>query len=241
MIPATDNVSNFIFLEHVNLASPDPSLVAQFYNEVLGFPVDTEKNPIKGSETIWINVGPLTQIHLPKYHISQRIDGHLVFSHNNPPSDQREYVDPLGNKIVIVEGPSLKLLGVVVNVTESVLPAILDFYRTHFSTNISSDGLLRIGADQFIRYNVIEREPLPYTDWHVAVYISRFSPTYESLSQHNLIFSQHRFKDKCATLQEAEDGHQFRCRDVVDGNGELVYQLEHEVRSLAHPSLRRAF
>jgi len=78
-----------------------------------------------------------------------------------------------------------------------------------------------------------------YSGYHVAIYISKFSHTYNKLAEGNLLFTKHRFSDKCDTLEDALNWKQFRTRDFLNSQKEVVLHLEHEARSLYHPSFKR--
>jgi len=79
-----------------------------------------------------------------------------------------------------------------------------------------------------------------YSGYHVAMYISKFSHTYNKFAEENLLFTKHRFADKCDTLENALNWKQFRTRDFLNSQKEVVLQLEHEARSLYHPSFKRS-
>eukprot|EP01128_Nolandella_sp_AFSM9_P002673 TRINITY_DN13053_c0_g1_i1.p1 TRINITY_DN13053_c0_g1~~TRINITY_DN13053_c0_g1_i1.p1 ORF type:complete len:274 (+),score=69.00 TRINITY_DN13053_c0_g1_i1:78-899(+) len=252
--PPTNEVTNLLLLEHINLSSPSPEEMSSFYVKTCGFVENQQKNEAKTGRTIWIDIGRSSQIHLPFADKPQRIYGKILIAHPSPPFPYgTTQTDPCGNVVQFVRGQRVGIIGIEVEVDEAVLPAIVQYYRQYFQATISDDGLLRIGSSQFIRFVPMKSPPLPYTGWHVALYITDFSGTYSRLahsSSHSpdtLVFHQHRFSDKCKTLEEAVAGHQFRARDFpsenVGGNNvgekEVVYQMEHEVRSIAHPAFGR--
>jgi len=78
-----------------------------------------------------------------------------------------------------------------------------------------------------------------YTGYHVCIYVTKFSLYYRKFHADNILFTKHRFSDKCDTLQQALDWQQFRIRDIYNEKKEIILQLEHEVRSLYHPSFLR--
>ncbi|KAL6075648.1 VOC domain-containing protein [Balamuthia mandrillaris] len=67
----------------------------------------------------------------------------------------------------------------------------------------------------------------------------------------DLLFSENRFDDRYDTLEQALEAHQFRFAKIVSTNedeegkkkkkedGATLHALEHEVRSLGHPSFMR--
>ena len=71
-------------------------------------------------------------------------------------------------------------------------------------------------------------DPIPdYDNHHIQVYVANFSGPYERLMERGLV--------------SQEDGqHQYRFKDIVDPeSGEVLFTLEHEVRSMTHPLFAR--
>ncbi|GKY98060.1 hypothetical protein MPSEU_000764000 [Mayamaea pseudoterrestris] len=83
-------------------------------------------------------------------------------------------------------------------------------------------------------------EPLPpYDGHHVALYVgespSAFDQAYMNCEQANVIWVNPRFSDAANTIEAARHCKQFRFKDIVNLNtGQVVYELEHEVRSMEH-------
>lgn len=74
---------------------------------------------------------------------------------------------------------------------------------------------------------------------HAAIYVGDFEGCFERLLARGLVFVNPRFEhlDCSRTLDEAMHFSCFRFKDIVDlESGELLFQLEHEVRSLRHKS-----
>lgn len=67
----SQDVSNVILLEHINLYVSDHMTALIFYNDALGFLRDPYK---EGSSTMWINIGN-QQLHLPVSKTAQRFRG----------------------------------------------------------------------------------------------------------------------------------------------------------------------
>jgi len=78
-----------------------------------------------------------------------------------------------------------------------------------------------------------------YNGYHICIYVTKFALYYQRFEAENLLFTKHRFADKCDTLQQALDWQQFRIREIGNESKETIHPLEHEVRSLYHPSFRR--
>jgi len=111
---------------------------------------------------------------------------------------------------------------------------IVRFYREimNASANVSAqDGSVtaRVGAGVHQRLIFGETdEDLPAYDEHdVQIYIADFSGPYRRLLERNLITRD-------------VDPHEWRFRDIVDlDTNEVVFTIEHEVRSLKHPLYAR--
>ena len=95
-------------------------------------------------------------------------------------------------------------------------------------TSIESD-LVRVamGHNQELIYRETD-QPLPeYDGHHIAIYVSNFSGPHQWLAERDLI-------------SEESDQFQYRFQKIVDpDSGELLYEIEHEVRSLSHQMYRR--
>ena len=76
-----------------------------------------------------------------------------------------------------------------------------------------------------------------YDGHHIAIYVNGFVDMYHRLSQRSLIYMNPRFPQfNYSTEEQAVHHNEFRFLDIIDvDTGEVVYQLEHEIRSLAHP------
>ena len=61
--PASQDVGNIVFFEHVNLTIPDQETAADFY--VAGLGLTRDPHMMVGSNNMWINAGR-QQFHLPK-------------------------------------------------------------------------------------------------------------------------------------------------------------------------------
>ena len=72
----------------------------------------------------------------------------------------------------------------------------------------------------------------------MALYVNgdAFVEAYGRLKARGLVFNNPRFPQfSYATLALALHHNEFRVRDLVDDAGAVVYELEHEIRSLLHP------
>jgi len=72
-------------------------------------------------------------------------------------------------------------------------------------------------------------EPIPaYDGHHVAIYISDFATPHRWLVEHDLVWQE-------------SDPYQYRFTKIVDPDkpSEVLFEIEHEVRSLTHPMYLR--
>jgi len=102
---------------------------------------------------------------------------------------------------------------------------------------------------QFIRF--AEKDEVgPYEGDHFAIYVNDFLPMYGRAKQVriggqksdktvSIVWNNPVLTMKYDTLEQVKQLNEFRFKDFLDLNtGEVVYQLEHEVRSLAHPGFQ---
>jgi len=174
--------------------------------------------------------------------------------YNIPLSPKASYVDvvgPFGNNFRVFEYDMSRFpfrggLGIAYVELESrkdKLKDIKDFY-SHFMgalvDQIDEETLsVCVGPLQQLVFRATDKETIPYNGYHFAIYLATFEITYNLLNKHGLLFTQHKFSDRCETLRQALDNSQFRVRDVPSAQGGVVFQLELEVRSLVHPSFMR--
>ncbi len=256
-----EDVGNIIALEHVNLQVPDQSLAILFYVAGLGLTRDPFINV--GGHNMWINAGE-QQFHLPT-RAAQVLHGHIALvvpdlealgkrlaSVEEGLRDTRfcwslqedhiQVTCPWGNQFRCYGAAdrfgdvSLGIPYVEFGAAAGTVRSIVEFYAQVLGapTRMESDqgaaiGEVRIGRRQYLRFRET-REGLPaYDGHHVAIYVANFSRPYGWL------------KDRGLITEEARN-HQFRFRTLVDpANGEPVFALEHEVRSLHHPMFDRSF
>lgn len=85
-----------------------------------------------------------------------------------------------------------------------------------------------------------------YEGWHCALYVYDFEGTYNRIVQAGINQTDHPYKDKADTLEQAKQWNQFRFSDIVAladsasdaqvsfKQGQLLYRFGHEIRSLDH-------
>eukprot|EP00123_Amoebidium_parasiticum_P006216 comp17222_c0_seq1/m.16208 comp17222_c0_seq1/g.16208 ORF comp17222_c0_seq1/g.16208 comp17222_c0_seq1/m.16208 type:complete len:339 (-) comp17222_c0_seq1:394-1410(-) len=96
-----------------------------------------------------------------------------------------------------------------------------------------------VGPQQDFRFIEVDNLGL-YDHHHVCIYIAQFTSTFKKFAAKNLIDTKHVYSDKVTTVELALECAQFRTREITDlETGEIVLQLEHEVRSLCHPNYHK--
>lgn len=119
-------------------------------------------------------------------------------------------------------------------------PAICQFYDSVFgSTTEVGDGrcVVAVGAAQALEFFEAD-DVTAYDGHHVALYVSgeAFVRGYAILKQRGLVFENRRFLQfTYGSFAEALRHDEFRVKDIADSNGGIVYELEHEIRTLRHP------
>lgn len=255
---ATQDVGNIQNMEHFNLTVPDQQLAALFYVSGLGFTRDPYID--FGTFNMWINVGE-QQFHLPKAD-PQKFRGTIGvvipnldelkrrFGFIDRPMQGTEFAweedgdcisvtCPWGNSIRVhtPESGFRMSLGIPYGdmyVREGTSEGIVAFYRRFFDTPaeaVSDDegsrAVVEMGYNQKFIFRETSEDIPEYDGHHIAIYISNFSKPHQYLAEHDLI-------------SEESDNHQYRFEKIVDPrSGELLAEIEHEVRSLHHPMKRR--
>jgi hypothetical protein len=88
---------------------------------------------------------------------------------------------------------------------------------------------VHIGANQRLNFVETRRPIAAYDGHHIQIYVTDFRASYRRLRARNFV-------------SKASGAHEWRITDIVDlRRGVVVYQLEHEVRSMRHPLYGRSF
>ncbi len=256
---AAEDVGNIVSLEHVNTQIPDQQLATAFYVSGLGLTRDPFQ--VVGLVNMWINAGRC-QFHLPTGK-PQVVTGHtalvmpgranllnrlqaaakslsgtrFTFSEHD---DHVAAVCPWGNHIRCYE-PAPRfgrmMLGmpyVELLVAKGHAAGIARFYREIFAAPAHVvDGAegraahVPIGTDQQLIFRETDA-PIPEFDGHhVAIYMANFSKPHAKLAERGI-------------LSRETNQHEYRFIDIVDlDTGRVLTRLEHEVRSMTHPSYAR--
>jgi catechol-2,3-dioxygenase len=255
----TQDVGNILAMEHVNVTVPDQNLALTFYISGLGLTRDPYM--MVGMENMWVNVGQ-QQFHLPTRD-PQVLTGHvgIVMPDLDALKFRLKRVEerlagtafswsaenghvavtcPWGNHFRCYAPDArfgemtLGIPYVEILVKPGTAEGISQFYKkvmqapvTFTDDKTAAVTCVRVGCAQELRFRETTA-PLPsYDGHHIAVYIANFSGPHEFLKRRNLI------------TQES-DAHQYRFQTIINPwTGQSLCEIEHEVRSLAHPMYGR--
>jgi len=146
-------------------------------------------------------------------------------------------------------GPSrgLGIQYVRFDVPEGAAAGICRFYLRLFgaTAEVGREGrrpvcVVRLGHHQSLQFaEALPGEPpvRRYDGHHVALYTNDFAAVYERSREAGLVWNNPRFPHlRYDSLAHALRHSEFRLKDLTDPDtGELLYTLEHEVRSVMHP------
>lgn len=255
-----ENLGNITMLEHLNVEIPNQALASNFYLVGCGFTRDPYLFP--GTNNMWVNIGK-NQFHLPtgdalvfRGHVGivtpsreqlldrfagvrkELADSKFSFNEHN---DYVEATCPWGNQFRFYEPDEARFgkinLGipyVEFTVPEGTAKRIARFYRKVLGaiTDVEKNGggkaaHIKVGRNQELIFRETD-QPLPeYDGHHLQVYVEDFGTPHQKLKKHNLITEE---SDRC----------QYRFEDIIDlDTGEVLFQIEHEIRSMTHPLYAR--
>ena len=250
-----ENFGNVLNMEHINLTVPDQQVAALFYVTGLGFTRDPYID--FGTFNMWINVGE-QQFHLPKRD-AQKFRGHIgvVVPNLDDLKRRLDFIDrpmqgtefsreekndhialtcPWGNDIRAYGpgfGTSLGIPFAVLDVPAGTAEGITRFYNQVLDTparttaNGSKCAEVTMGGNQRLIFKETTDDIPAYDGHHIAIYVSNFSSPHAALNDRGLI-------------TEESDQHQYRFQNIIDPDtGDLLTEIEHEVRSLRHPMFKR--
>jgi len=256
----TEDLGNIVNLGHVNVRIPDQRLSTLFH--VTGLGLTRDPFLMTSTNNMWINVG-MSQFHLPtgEPQVLRGITGLVVPSREKllerlmrvkpelsgtqfafrETNDAVETVSPWGNRIHC-HAPDAARFGRIVlgmpyvafEVRPGTAERIARFYREILGaraevTDDAEGRALHVGAGdrQQLVYRETDAPELRYDGNHIQVYVTDFSGPYRRLQERGLI-------------SEESDQHQYRFKDIVDlDTREVLYTIDHEMRSMTHPMYGR--
>jgi hypothetical protein len=252
----TQDLGNIVNLGHINVRITDQHWATHYYVTGLGLTRDPFLNT--GARLMWVNVG-MSQFHLPTgdpdilrgitglavpdraalldrlSQVRKPLEGtKFAFRESN---DCIETVCPWGNRIN-VHVPDESRFGRIVlgmpyiafDVRPGTAERIARFYRevmgalaTVVDNGSGLGARVQVGEKQYWYFRETGAPEPPYDRHHAQIYISNFSGPYRRLKELGLI-----------TLEVNE--HEYRFKDVIDlETREVLFTVEHEVRSQTHP------
>ena len=255
---ATQDIGNILTLEHVNVTVPDQSEATFFYVNGLGFTRDPYID--FGPFNVWINVGA-QQFHLPTRD-PQVVRGHVGvvvpdldglekslgriagrFKYTQFSAKRRKHhidvVCPWGNKIKCFGPGSFGQMKLGIPYVEFDAPpktarGIARFYEDVMGApawvekhKTGDVCVVSVGQQQTLRFKETKRPQPSFDGHHIAIYLVNFS-------------APHKYLKRLKLITEESDNHQYRFQWIIDPkNGERLFEIEHEVRSLFHPMYER--
>jgi len=257
---AAEDLGNIVELGHVNVEIPDQLLSTIFYVSGLGLTRDPYL--MTATNNMWVNVGK-SQFHLPTgppQHLRgvvglvlpdvdalrerlERVTPGLAgsaFAVRSVDAQTVEVTSPWANRIRL-HAPDRARFGPVIlgmayvefDVPIGTAPGIARFYQEILDARADvvdepagRAAIVSVGYHQWFAFRE-STNIIPYDGNHVQVYLCNFSGPYRKLRERGLI------------SQESSQ-HQYRFVDIVDlDTGAVLYQIDHEVRSMTHPMFGR--
>lgn len=253
----TEDVGNIVEFGHVNTRVPDQQLATLFYVSALGLTRDPYL--MTSTDNMWINAGT-SQFHLPTgpAQVTRGVVGLVLpdldaLRHRLKRTGQRlrgtqfavadhgDAVDvtcPWGNRMrchapAPAFGPvTLGIAYVAFDTPRGTAEGIVRFYREVVGglAALDAQGNARIGAgaDTVLIYRETDAPQPPFDGHHIQVSFADFSGPHRRLLARGLV-------------TEESDAHQYRFQAIVDpASGDVLTEIEHEVRSMRHPLFARA-
>ena len=258
----SEDMGNIVGLEHVNICVPDQRLATLFY--ITGLGLTRDPYLVTGVSNMWINIGR-NQMHLPTAEaqilrgtiglvmpdlksLLKRLEAMKKplagtrFGFKQPKG--KSYVEatcPWGNRFRVHKADasfapiSLGMPYVEFDVRPGAADPIARFYRQMFGApadlvdqNGAPAARVSVGLRQHLIFRESKGREAPYDRHHIQIYLANFSVPHAKLKHHGL-------------LTQESSQHQYRFENIVDlANGEPVFTIEHEVRSMTHPLYARA-
>ena len=257
----TQDFGNIVSLDHINLTVPDQQMSTLFH--IVGMGHTRDPYMTVGLENMWVNIGR-EQFHLPTRDSAQvlrgriglvtpdvdgleeRLDGMAPRFEGTQFAVEREghnldVTCPWGNRIRChpadgerMGGANIGLEYLIFNVPAGTAPGIARFYGQVMGATAdvverrgAPTARVQAGRHQAMLFREDPDETRPYDNHHIAVYIADFSGPHKALQEMDLV-------------TEESNASQYRFVNITDPEtGETLYELEHEVRSMAHPMYAR--
>jgi len=251
-----EDVGNIIKLEHLNLRVEDQLEATVFYVQGLGFTRDPYM--MTSVNNMWINLGR-AQFHLPKGQpqvLRGRV-GLVVSNHKSlidrlksirvqlsgtkfqfSVNNKKQFIDvwcPYGNRFRCHEAGSfgnmrIGMPYIQLDVQKGRAISILKFYNEIMQApgrlaewDGAKAAIIQVGVDQVLIFREKSGSVESYDGHHIQVYVTDFSGPYKRLQEFHLV-------------SQETNQYQYRFVNIIDlDNEELIFKLDHEVRSMSHP------
>lgn len=253
------DVGNVVEFGHVNVLIPDQQLATLFYVSALGLTRDPYL--MTSTDNMWINVGQ-QQFHLPTGRaqvvrgttgivipdlapLRRRLEriGPMLSGTKFSVADHGSSVEatcPWGNRIRLHApeerfGPvALGIAYVELDAPVGTAAGIARFYRDVLNARAEvrhhgreTSAVIGAGLRTTLVYRETDAALPPYDGNHVQITLADFA-------------GPHRRLLARALITEESDDHQYRFVAVTDpDSGEVLVEVEHEVRSMRHPLFNR--
>ena len=243
-------------MEHVNVTVPDQALAALFYISAMGF----TRDPYLDFDdwNMWINVGR-EQFHTPKgppqvfrgeigirvpcleglEHRLRRLEARFQgseFGFAKSTNDDAEIrvTCPWGNRFVCREASPGEYPMAIERLTIPVPQASLGALSSTYESLLGTEVLRRersvqvpTGASQSLSFVASDSTSPPYDGHHIAIYIDNHAEARQRVIDAGLLSAE-------------REPHEFRFIEFREAQtGQVVWELEHEVRSIEHPMFGR--
>lgn len=251
-----ESLGNSVELQHVNLQVPDPLKATAFYVSALGLTRDPYL--MTGIDNMWANVG-VSQFHLPtgpaqclrgtvglvlpdRALLLHRLDRARRWLEGTryafaEAADHVDVTCPWGNRIRC-HAPDAERFGritlgmpyVEFDVAPGTLDGIARFYEQIIGCAARRDAdrlRVRVAREQELHFRETEAPQPAFDGHHIQLAFVDFGGAYRKLAERGLI-----------TREDSE--HQYRFIKIVDPNdGRVLFEVEHEIRSVTHPLFGR--
>jgi hypothetical protein len=262
----TEDLGNLVHLEHVNILQPDQRPTTLFYVVALGGTRDPYV--MVGLDNMWVNYGR-TQMHMPSRDPQPQVlrgtIGFVVPDVDAVKARMKrvaaalagtrfawqdcgktvEATCPWGNRVrchppapEYGDGTQLGMVYIDYDAPAGSADGIARFYSEIMGAPAklvsgSPGGAgkraarVQVGRGQALYFSETDQPIPPYDGHHMEIYINDFSGPYRKLLERDLI-----------TMET--DSHEWRFQKIVDpATGKLLFEVEHEIRSLKHPLYAR--
>jgi hypothetical protein len=251
-----ENLGNSVELQHVNLRVPNPLHATAFYISALGLTRDPYL--LTGIENQWANVG-VSQFHLPTGE-AQRLRGTVGLVMENRElllhrlqtakrwldgtqygfqemNDHVAVTCPWGNRFRVHE-PDAERFGrvrlglpyVEFDVKPGTAAGIVKFYKKVVGCPaklVKGVAHVLVAKDQYLTFKETDAQQPAYDGHHIQLALVDFGGVHAKAS-------------KLGIISQEDSQHQYRFIKIVDPDThDLLFEVEHEIRSTTHPLFAR--